>query len=169
MCSTGVVRSPKVGVRSSENLSLQTPSPTGQQENTAQAAQKGQTSHQSNPGGMSLPCPESAKTASSPQDALYPMQGLSNSLYLSLGERPRLPFTARIERALFHRARSASKKGTWPFPSRWRAFSASCLRCSCKILKVMLDGDCVRHPMDERGENRWRKTRRSRRRRKLRR
>ena len=25
-----------------------------------------------------------------------------------------LPFTARIERALFYRARSASKKGTWP-------------------------------------------------------
>jgi hypothetical protein len=29
-------------------------------------------------------------------------------------ERPRLPFTARIERAQFPRARSASKKGTWP-------------------------------------------------------
>ena len=29
----------------------------------------------------------------------------------------RLPFTARIERAPFHRARSASKKGTWPLPS----------------------------------------------------
>jgi len=27
-----------------------------------------------------------------------------------------LPFTARIERAPFHRARSASKKGTWPLP-----------------------------------------------------
>jgi len=27
-----------------------------------------------------------------------------------------MPFTARIERALFHRARSASKKGTWPLP-----------------------------------------------------
>jgi hypothetical protein len=38
-------------------------------------------------------------------------------LYLSLGEWPRLPFTARIERAQFHRARSASKKGTWPLPS----------------------------------------------------
>ncbi len=35
---------------------------------------------------------------------------------LSLGERPRLPFTARIERAQFHRARSASKKGTWSLP-----------------------------------------------------
>jgi hypothetical protein len=40
----------------------------------------------------------------------------SNSLYLSLGEWPRLPFTARIERAQFHRARSASKKGTSPLP-----------------------------------------------------
>ena len=38
----------------------------------------------------------------------------SDSLYLSLREWPRLPFTARIERAPFHRARSASKKGTWP-------------------------------------------------------
>ncbi len=28
----------------------------------------------------------------------------------------RLPFTARIERAQLHRARSASKKGTWPLP-----------------------------------------------------
>ena len=43
-------------------------------------------------------------------------RGPSNSLYLSLGEWPRLPFTARIERAQFHRARSASKKGTWPLP-----------------------------------------------------
>jgi hypothetical protein len=41
-------------------------------------------------------------------------QGSSDSLYLSLKEWPRLPFTARIERAQFHRARSASKKGTWP-------------------------------------------------------
>ena len=38
-----------------------------------------------------------------------------NSLHPSLGERPRLPFTARIERAHSYRARSASKKGTWPF------------------------------------------------------
>ena len=60
--------------------------------------------------------PESAKTDSSPRDASCPKQGLSNSLYLSLGEWPRLPFTARIERAQFHRARSASKKGTWPLP-----------------------------------------------------
>src|SRR6267378_4561396 len=29
----------------------------------------------------------------------------------------RLPFTARIERAQFHRARSASKKGNWPLPA----------------------------------------------------
>src|SRR2546427_868310 len=28
----------------------------------------------------------------------------------------RLPSTARIERAQFHRARSASKEGTWPLP-----------------------------------------------------
>ena len=41
---------------------------------------------------------------------------LSNSLHLTLREWPRLPFTARIERAPFHRARSASKKGNWPLP-----------------------------------------------------
>jgi hypothetical protein len=29
---------------------------------------------------------------------------------------PRGPFTARMERALFYRARSASKKDTWPLP-----------------------------------------------------
>jgi len=44
-------------------------------------------------------------------------RGPSKSLYLSSGKWPRLPFTARIERAPFHRARSASKKGTWPLPS----------------------------------------------------
>jgi hypothetical protein len=38
---------------------------------------------------------------------------LSTSL---LGEWPRLPSTARIGRAQFHRARSASKEGTWPPP-----------------------------------------------------
>ena len=44
-------------------------------------------------------------------------RGPSDSSYLPLGEWPRLPFTARIERAQFDRARSASKKGTWPLPS----------------------------------------------------
>jgi hypothetical protein len=51
------------------------------------------------------------------QDAFYPERGPSNSLYLPLGEWPRLPSTARIERAQFHRARSASKEGTWPLPA----------------------------------------------------
>jgi hypothetical protein len=41
-------------------------------------------------------------------------RGSSNSLPISQEEWPRLPFTARIGRAPFHRARSASKKGTWP-------------------------------------------------------
>src|SRR5437879_11650405 len=50
------------------------------------------------------------------QDALYPGRGPSNILYLPLVEWPRLPSTARIERAPFHRARSASKEGTWPLP-----------------------------------------------------
>ena len=43
-------------------------------------------------------------------------QALPNSLHLSLEEWPRLPFTARVERAPSERARSASKKGTWPHP-----------------------------------------------------
>src|SRR5437773_7480763 len=50
------------------------------------------------------------------QDALYPKRGPSNFLYLSLREWPRLPSTARIGRAQFYRARSASKEGTWPLP-----------------------------------------------------
>ena len=37
-------------------------------------------------------------------------------LHPSLREWPRLPSTARIGRAQFHRARSASKEGTWPLP-----------------------------------------------------
>ena len=45
-----------------------------------------------------------------------PGRGPSNSLYLPVGEWPRLPSTARIERAQSHRARSASKEGTWPLP-----------------------------------------------------
>ena len=55
-------------------------------------------------------------------------QGPSNSHYLSIGERPRLPFTARIERAQFHRARSASKKGTWPLPPLLADFFNSLLK-----------------------------------------
>jgi hypothetical protein len=43
-------------------------------------------------------------------------RGPSDSLHLSWREWPRLPFTARIERALSECARSASKKGTWPLP-----------------------------------------------------
>jgi hypothetical protein len=34
----------------------------------------------------------------------------------ALREALPIPFTARIERAQFHRARSASTKGTWPLP-----------------------------------------------------
>ena len=44
-------------------------------------------------------------------------EGLPPSRYITSGERPRLPSTARIGRAPFHRARSASKEGTWPLPS----------------------------------------------------
>ena len=41
-------------------------------------------------------------------------RGPSGFLCLSWREWLRLPFTAHIERAQFYRARSASKKGTWP-------------------------------------------------------
>ena len=51
----------------------------------------------------------------SPSRAMSPSEGL-HPLHLSLREWPRLPFTARIERAHSYRARSASKKGTWPLP-----------------------------------------------------
>ena len=34
-------------------------------------------------------------------------------LHISLGEWPRLPLTARIERPPFYRGGSASKNGTW--------------------------------------------------------
>src|SRR4026208_2333526 len=62
-----------------------------------------------------------------PRRAISPGRGPSTPLHLSLREWPRPPFTARIERAQFHRARSASKKGAWPLPSPcWRAFSAFC-------------------------------------------
>ena len=40
-------------------------------------------------------------------------------------EWPRLPFTARIERAHSYRARSASKKGTWPLPHLFPIFATS--------------------------------------------
>jgi hypothetical protein len=64
-----------------------------------------------------------------------------NSLYLSLGEWPRLPFTARIERAHSYRARSASKKGTWPLPTLLAAFFNSLLgfRLNTFDIKPYLD------------------------------
>ena len=40
----------------------------------------------------------------------------SSSLHRSSREWPRLPSTARIERAHSYRARSASKEGAWPLP-----------------------------------------------------
>jgi hypothetical protein len=68
--------------------------------------------------------------------------GPSNSLDLSLGEWSRLPFTARIERAQFHRARSASTKGTWPLPPMLADFFSILLElrrilaCGCWPLKA---------------------------------
>ena len=57
--------------------------------------------------------------------------GHSNPPSFSLGEWPRLPFTARSERAQFHRARSASKKGTWLLPSLLADFFSILLKkCS---------------------------------------
>jgi len=54
-----------------------------------------------------------------PRRAISPGEGLpilyfSMSLFRGVA---RLSFTARIERPLFHRGGSASKKGTWPLPS----------------------------------------------------
>ena len=62
------------------------------------------------------PCPPIASQSIS-RDVPFARARAFHPLYRSLGEWPRLPFTARIERAPFHRARSASKKGTWPLPS----------------------------------------------------
>ena len=48
-----------------------------------------------------------------------------------------LPFTARIERAPFHRARSESTKGTWPLPPLLADFFSILLgffrRAGCKF------------------------------------
>jgi len=60
-------------------------------------------------------------------------RGPSNSLHLSLGEWPKLPLTAHIERAQFHRARSVSKKGTWPAPSPRFDTPQGCLLRSAPI------------------------------------
>ena len=51
-----------------------------------------------------------------PRRVVSPGEGLPTSPYLPQREWPRLPVTARIERAHSYRARSASKKGTWPLP-----------------------------------------------------
>ena len=48
-------------------------------QNSQQDAQKGQTSHPPNPGGISPSRPEFANTDSSPQDAPYPMQGRNSA------------------------------------------------------------------------------------------
>jgi len=61
------------------------------------------------PPALSLP-----KQSLRPETHLFPSEGLPNSTYPSFKEWPRLPFTARIERAHSYCARSASKKGTWP-------------------------------------------------------
>ena len=57
-------------------------------------------------------------------------RGPSGLLCLSWREWPRLPFTARIERAHSYRARSASKKGTWPLPPH----SSKAARCANTLL-----------------------------------
>ncbi len=58
----------------------------------------------------------------------------SNPFHVSLREWPRLPFTARIERAHSYRARSASKKGTWPLPPPLFDSPQGCLLRSAPIL-----------------------------------
>src|SRR6267378_3621907 len=76
------------------------------------------------------------------QDAHYPERGPSNSLYLPLGEWPRLPSTARIERAQFHRARSASKEGTWPLP----AHPSEAARCASTGIVPATPSHLFQHP-----------------------
>ena len=76
------------------------------------------------------------------QDALYPERGLSHSLYLPLGESPRLPSTARIERAQFHRARSASKEGTWPLPPN----PSEAARCASTGIVPATPSSLLQHP-----------------------
>jgi len=61
-----------------------------------------------------------------PRRAIGPGEGLPISYAFLGGSGRRLPFTARIERAPFHRARSASKKGTWPLPPH----SSQAARCA---------------------------------------
>jgi hypothetical protein len=55
--------------------------------------------------------------AVTPRRVISPSEGLPILYTAILREWPRLPFTARIERAHSYRARSASKKGTWPLPA----------------------------------------------------
>ena len=73
----------------------------------------------------------------------------SNSLYFSLGEWPRLPFTARIERAHSYRARSASKKGTWLLPARLRVIFSILLSCIIPLLAIYLRPYFMHHALIE--------------------
>src|SRR6266850_2964094 len=54
-------------------------------------------------------------------------------------EWPRRPFTARIERAQFHRARSASKKGTWSLPA---TFFSILLGLCCEMGREPIANRC---------------------------
>jgi len=80
--------------------------------------------------GLTLPPTGTFETCHAPE------RGSSGSPNLNLREWPRLPFTARIERAPFHRARSASKKGTWPLPP----YPSQAARCAST-------GDSPDHPL----------------------
>ena len=65
------------------------------------------------------------------------------------GEWPRLPFTARIGRAPSERARSASKKGTWPLPSHssFDRGTPSWLRFLPLDSPLLLRAYCLRPPL----------------------
>jgi hypothetical protein len=100
------------------------------------------------------------------QDALYPERGPSNSLYLPLGEWPRLPstarierapadsptsqegvgrlfFTARIERPLLYRGGSASKKNGLPAPSHL----SEAARCASTGIVPATPSPLFQHPV----------------------
>jgi hypothetical protein len=57
-------------------------------------------------------------------------------------EWPRLPSTARIERVQFHRARSASKEGTWPLPP----YPSEAARCASTGIVPATPSPLFQHP-----------------------
>jgi hypothetical protein len=66
---------------------------------------------------LSCPTPWPYSLKGTHVGCVWPKRAPSDSYYLSLGEWPRLPFTARIEGPPFHHGASASKKNGLATPS----------------------------------------------------